>query len=156
MGRECSLVSLFKSIRVFYFGSSTRFNKQGRNIEVGGQVVIFWSPSRERRQVESRPSVKSFPHTHTKCRVITHASPPLRVCDLLDHSLSLSFSLQALDNIPLLFYILAAKTLLLCLGFAAVKIYQTNKLEAANKREKEEKRLLALKTQELLDNKKDD
>ncbi|XP_062302471.1 small integral membrane protein 11-like isoform X2 [Osmerus eperlanus] len=63
---------------------------------------------------------------------------------------------KALDNIPLLFYILAAKTILLCLGFAAVKIYQTNKLEAANKRELEEKKRLAQQTQELLDNKKDD
>ncbi|KAG5267724.1 hypothetical protein AALO_G00224930 [Alosa alosa] len=63
---------------------------------------------------------------------------------------------KALDNVPLLMYILAAKTILLCLAFAAAKMYQQRRLEAAMKKEMEEKRKLAQRTQELLDNKKDD
>uniref|UniRef100_A0A4W6EZH2 Uncharacterized protein n=1 Tax=Lates calcarifer TaxID=8187 RepID=A0A4W6EZH2_LATCA len=38
---------------------------------------------------------------------------------------------KALDNVPVLLYILALKTLLLCLGFAGVKIYQSKKAEEA-------------------------
>ncbi|KAF6737178.1 Small integral membrane protein 11 [Oryzias melastigma] len=34
---------------------------------------------------------------------------------------------KALDSVPLLFYILALKTLLLCLAFAGVKIYQSRR-----------------------------
>lgn len=64
--------------------------------------------------------------------------------------------LQVLDNLPVLLYILALKTLLLCLGFAGVKIYQSRKAEQALKNEQEEKRRLAQRTQELLENKKDD
>lgn len=63
---------------------------------------------------------------------------------------------QALENVPLLFYILAAKTILLCLAFAAAKIYQQKRIEAALKKKMEEKRKLAQQTQELIDNKKDD
>ncbi|XP_060717002.1 small integral membrane protein 11-like [Tachysurus vachellii] len=63
---------------------------------------------------------------------------------------------RALDNIPLLLYILAAKTLLLCLAFAGAKLYQQKKEEAALKQQLEMKRKLAQETQELLDNKKDD
>ncbi|KAJ8283124.1 hypothetical protein COCON_G00056430 [Conger conger] len=63
---------------------------------------------------------------------------------------------RALDNVPLLFYILAAKTLLLCLGFAAVKIYQSRRADEALRRERDAQRLLAQHTQELMDNKKDD
>uniref|UniRef100_A0A8C6V3E0 Small integral membrane protein 11A n=1 Tax=Neogobius melanostomus TaxID=47308 RepID=A0A8C6V3E0_9GOBI len=59
---------------------------------------------------------------------------------------------KALDNVPILLYILALKTLLLCLAFAGVKIYQGKKAEEALKRQQEEKRRLAQKTQELLDN----
>ncbi|TDG96264.1 hypothetical protein EPR50_G00238030 [Perca flavescens] len=33
---------------------------------------------------------------------------------------------KALDNVPLLLYILALKTLLLCMAFAGAKIYQTD------------------------------
>uniref|UniRef100_A0A3P9BPM8 Small integral membrane protein 11A n=1 Tax=Maylandia zebra TaxID=106582 RepID=A0A3P9BPM8_9CICH len=62
----------------------------------------------------------------------------------------------ALDNVPLLFYILALKTLLLCLGFAGVKIYQSKKAEAALKKQQAEKRRLAQQTQELIDNLKED
>ncbi|XP_068575421.1 small integral membrane protein 11-like [Cebidichthys violaceus] len=62
---------------------------------------------------------------------------------------------KALDNVPLLLYILALKTLLLCLAFAGVKIYQSRKIEAALKKEQAEKRRLAQQTQELLDNKKE-
>ncbi|XP_073524466.1 small integral membrane protein 11 [Phyllobates terribilis] len=49
------------------------------------------------------------------------------------------FNWKALDNFPLLMYILAAKTVLLCLAFAGVKIYQSKKIEAKLKREREEK-----------------
>ncbi|KAK2817852.1 hypothetical protein Q7C36_021785 [Tachysurus vachellii] len=42
---------------------------------------------------------------------------------------------RALDNIPLLLYILAAKTLLLCLAFAGAKLYQQKKEEAALKQQ---------------------
>ncbi|KAI7810855.1 putative small integral membrane protein 11-like [Triplophysa rosa] len=58
---------------------------------------------------------------------------------------------RALDNVPLLLYILAAKTLLLCLAFAGVKIYQSKKAEAALKQHMEKK-----KSQEIIDDKKDD
>ncbi|MEE6467921.1 hypothetical protein FKM82_008110 [Ascaphus truei] len=47
---------------------------------------------------------------------------------------------MALDNFPLLLYILAAKTLILCLAFAGVKIYQSKKIEAKLKLEREAKR----------------
>jgi len=66
---------------------------------------------------------------------------------------------KALDNVPLLLYVLALKTLLLCLAFAGVKIYQGKKVEAAMKKEQEQKRLIAQQTQQLFDelaNKKDD
>ncbi|KAG2456867.1 SI11A protein, partial [Polypterus senegalus] len=48
--------------------------------------------------------------------------------------------LQVLDNFPVLLYILAAKTLILCLAFAGTKIYQSKKAEAALKRQQELKR----------------
>ncbi|XP_056287186.1 small integral membrane protein 11-like [Pseudoliparis swirei] len=63
---------------------------------------------------------------------------------------------KALDNVPLLLYILALKTLVLCLGFAGVKIYQSNKLDKQLKKQEEEKKQLAQQTQDLIDNKKDD
>lgn len=63
---------------------------------------------------------------------------------------------QALDNVPVLLYILALKTLLLCLAFAGVKIYQSKKEEEALKKKQQEKRRLAQQTQELLDNPKED
>ncbi|XP_036946658.1 small integral membrane protein 11A-like [Acanthopagrus latus] len=64
---------------------------------------------------------------------------------------------KALDNVPILLYILALKTLLLCLGFAGVKIYQSKKAEEALKKQQaEKKRRLAQQTQELLDNLKED
>ncbi|MBN3309409.1 small integral membrane protein 11 [Amia ocellicauda] len=47
---------------------------------------------------------------------------------------------RALDNFPLLMYILAAKTLLLCLGFAGVKLYQSRKADAELKKREELKR----------------
>ncbi|EHH16992.1 hypothetical protein EGK_13273, partial [Macaca mulatta] len=37
---------------------------------------------------------------------------------------------KVLEHVPLLLYILAAKTLILCLAFAGVKIYQRKRLEA--------------------------
>lgn len=61
-----------------------------------------------------------------------------------------------MDNVPVLLYILALKTLLLCLAFAGAKIYQSNKADKALKKEQDEKRRLAQLTQELIDNKKDD
>ncbi|KAK9980483.1 hypothetical protein ABG768_000088 [Culter alburnus] len=63
---------------------------------------------------------------------------------------------RALDNVPLLLYILAAKTLLLCLAFAGAKIYQSRKADAALKQQIEMKKKLAQQTQELIENKKDD
>ncbi|XP_074483159.1 small integral membrane protein 11 [Sebastes fasciatus] len=63
---------------------------------------------------------------------------------------------RALDNVPVLLYILALKTLLLCLAFAGAKIYQSKKADKALKKEQDEKRRLAQLTQELIDNKKDD
>uniref|UniRef100_A0A8B9SF09 Small integral membrane protein 11A n=1 Tax=Apteryx owenii TaxID=8824 RepID=A0A8B9SF09_APTOW len=44
-----------------------------------------------------------------------------------------------ITNFPLLMYILAAKTLILCLAFAGVKMYQSKKIEEKLKREREEK-----------------
>lgn len=61
-----------------------------------------------------------------------------------------------MDNVPILLYILALKTLLLCLGFAGVKIYQSKKAEAALKKQQAEKKRLAQQTQELLDKSKED
>uniref|UniRef100_A0A3P8UJB2 Small integral membrane protein 11A n=1 Tax=Cynoglossus semilaevis TaxID=244447 RepID=A0A3P8UJB2_CYNSE len=52
----------------------------------------------------------------------------------------------ALDQVPLLFYILALKTLVLCLGFAGVKIYQRRKVENDLKMEQAEKKKLAQQT----------
>ncbi|XP_053531982.1 small integral membrane protein 11 [Ictalurus punctatus] len=63
---------------------------------------------------------------------------------------------RVLDNFPLLLYILAAKTLLLCLAFAGAKLYQQKKVQAELKQKVEAKRKLAQETQELHDNKKDD
>ncbi|XP_004429635.1 small integral membrane protein 11 [Diceros bicornis minor] len=37
---------------------------------------------------------------------------------------------KVLEHVPLLMYILAAKTLILCLAFAGVKVYQRKRLEA--------------------------
>lgn len=63
---------------------------------------------------------------------------------------------QALNNVPILLYILALKTLLLCLAFAGVKIYQGKKAEEALKKQQAERRRLAQQTQELIDNLKED
>uniref|UniRef100_A0A673BU02 Small integral membrane protein 11A n=1 Tax=Sphaeramia orbicularis TaxID=375764 RepID=A0A673BU02_9TELE len=63
---------------------------------------------------------------------------------------------KALDNVPVLLYILALKTLLLCLAFAGVKIYQSKKAEEVLKKQRAEKRRLIQETQEMIDNKKDD
>ncbi|XP_015278917.1 PREDICTED: small integral membrane protein 11 [Gekko japonicus] len=46
---------------------------------------------------------------------------------------------KVMENFPLLMYILAAKTLILCLAFAGAKIYQRKRLEAKMKKEQEEK-----------------
>ncbi|XP_061215021.1 small integral membrane protein 11 isoform X2 [Neopsephotus bourkii] len=50
-----------------------------------------------------------------------------------------AFNWKALENFPLLMYILAAKTLILCLAFAGVKMYQSKKLEEKLKRQREAK-----------------
>ncbi|XP_061123511.1 small integral membrane protein 11-like [Syngnathus typhle] len=64
---------------------------------------------------------------------------------------------KALDNVPVLLYILALKTLILCLGFAGVKIYQSKKAEAALKQQQQaERRKLAQNTQELIEHLKED
>nr|XP_056714617.1 small integral membrane protein 11 [Euleptes europaea]XP_056714618.1 small integral membrane protein 11 [Euleptes europaea] len=46
---------------------------------------------------------------------------------------------KVLENFPLLMYILAAKTLILCLAFAGAKMYQRKRLEEKMKKEQEEK-----------------
>ncbi|XP_073474161.1 small integral membrane protein 11-like [Aquarana catesbeiana] len=51
----------------------------------------------------------------------------------------MEFNWKVLENFPLLMYILAAKTVLLCLAFAAAKIYQSKRIEAKLKQEREEK-----------------
>ncbi|KAF7689695.1 small integral membrane protein 11-like [Silurus meridionalis] len=63
---------------------------------------------------------------------------------------------RALENVPLLLYILAAKTLLLCLAFAGAKLYQQKKIEAAIKMQLEQERKLTQEAKEFIDNKKDD
>ncbi|RLV88721.1 hypothetical protein DV515_00015358 [Chloebia gouldiae] len=50
-----------------------------------------------------------------------------------------AFNWKALESFPLLMYILAAKTLILCLAFAGVKMYQSKKIEEKLKREREQK-----------------
>ncbi|XP_036736166.2 small integral membrane protein 11 isoform X2 [Manis pentadactyla] len=47
---------------------------------------------------------------------------------------------KVLEHVPLLLYILAAKTLILCLAFAGVKIYQRKRLEAKEPRLEAEKK----------------
>ncbi|XP_068126551.1 small integral membrane protein 11 [Hyperolius riggenbachi] len=47
---------------------------------------------------------------------------------------------RALENFPLLLWILAAKTVLLCLAYAGAKIYQSKRIEAKLKQEQEERR----------------
>ncbi|NXX88015.1 SI11A protein, partial [Centropus bengalensis] len=60
--------------------------------------------------------------------------------ELYHHSAKMvAFNWKALENFPLLMYILAAKTLILCLAFAGVKMYQSKKIEEKLKREREEK-----------------
>ncbi|XP_042315248.1 small integral membrane protein 11A [Sceloporus undulatus] len=46
---------------------------------------------------------------------------------------------KALENFPLLMYILAAKTVILCLAFAGAKAYQRKRLEEKMKKEEEER-----------------
>ncbi|NXN96495.1 SI11A protein, partial [Rhinopomastus cyanomelas] len=50
-----------------------------------------------------------------------------------------AFNWKALENFPLLMYILAAKTLILCLAFAGVKMYQSKKIEEKLKRERQQR-----------------
>ncbi|XP_036099680.1 small integral membrane protein 11A [Molossus molossus] len=47
---------------------------------------------------------------------------------------------EVLDRVPLLLYILAAKTLILCLAFAGAKIYQRKRLEARRQQLEAEKK----------------
>ncbi|KAG3283938.1 small integral membrane protein 11 [Urocitellus parryii] len=49
-------------------------------------------------------------------------------------------NLKVLEHVPLLLYILAAKTLILCLAFAGVKIYQRKRLEAQQQNLEAEKK----------------
>lgn len=52
---------------------------------------------------------------------------------------------KVLEHFPLLLYILAAKTLILCLAFAGVKVYQRKRLEAKQQKVEAEKRKQAEK-----------
>ncbi|XP_053312499.1 small integral membrane protein 11 [Spea bombifrons] len=65
------------------------------------------------------------------------------------------FNWKVLDNFPLLLYILAAKTVLLCLAFAGVKIYQSKRIEAKLKREREERLKKEAEKEEEADKKED-
>ncbi|XP_003797098.1 small integral membrane protein 11A [Otolemur garnettii] len=47
---------------------------------------------------------------------------------------------KVLEHVPLLLYILAAKTLILCLAFAGVKMCQRRKLEAKQQKLEAEKK----------------
>lgn len=47
---------------------------------------------------------------------------------------------QVLEHVPLLLYILAAKTLILCLAFAGAKMYQRKRLEAKRQQLEAEKK----------------
>ncbi|XP_008566538.1 PREDICTED: small integral membrane protein 11 [Galeopterus variegatus] len=47
---------------------------------------------------------------------------------------------KVLEHVPLLLYVLAAKTLILCLAFAGVKIYQRKRLEAIQQKLEAEKK----------------
>ncbi|XP_059542383.1 small integral membrane protein 11 [Myotis daubentonii] len=47
---------------------------------------------------------------------------------------------EVLDHVPLLLYILAAKTLILCLAFAGAKAYQRKRLEARERQLEAEKK----------------
>ncbi|NXL88861.1 SI11A protein, partial [Alectura lathami] len=64
---------------------------------------------------------------------------PLWDCRCQPAARMIAFNWKALENFPLLMYILAAKTLILCLAFAGVKMYQSKKIEEKLKREREEK-----------------
>ncbi|XP_028359777.1 small integral membrane protein 11 [Phyllostomus hastatus] len=52
---------------------------------------------------------------------------------------------KVLEHVPLLLYILAAKTLILCLAFAGAKMYQRKRLEAKRQQLQAEKRKQAEK-----------
>ncbi|XP_008515169.1 small integral membrane protein 11 [Equus asinus] len=52
---------------------------------------------------------------------------------------------KVLEHVPLLLYILAAKTLILCLAFAGVKVYQRKRLEAKQRQLEAEKQQQAEK-----------
>ncbi|XP_073473277.1 small integral membrane protein 11-like [Aquarana catesbeiana] len=67
----------------------------------------------------------------------------------------MEFNWNALENFPLLMYILAAKTVLLCLAFAAAKIYQSKRIEAKLKQEREEKRQRLAEGKEEMEKKED-
>ncbi|XP_025136978.1 small integral membrane protein 11 isoform X2 [Bubalus kerabau] len=56
-----------------------------------------------------------------------------------------SMNWKVLEHFPLLLYILAAKTLILCLAFAGVKVYQRKRLEAKQQKIEAEKRKQAEK-----------
>lgn len=56
-----------------------------------------------------------------------------------------SFFFKVLEHVPLLLYILAAKTLILCLAFAGVKVYQRKRLEAKQRQLEAEKQQQAEK-----------
>ncbi|KAM5276943.1 small integral membrane protein 11 isoform 1-T2 [Hipposideros larvatus] len=47
---------------------------------------------------------------------------------------------KVLEHVPLLLYILAAKTLILCLAFAGAKMYQRKRLEAQRHKLEAEKK----------------
>ncbi|XP_016042167.1 small integral membrane protein 11 [Erinaceus europaeus] len=52
---------------------------------------------------------------------------------------------KALEHVPLLLYVLAAKTLILCLAFAAAKMYQRRQLDAKQQKLGAEKKAPVVK-----------
>jgi hypothetical protein len=79
---------------------------------------------------------------HCRCSVTFAKGRNRDSTSLLEQSACV-FLLEVLEHVPLLLYILAAKTLILCLAFAGVKMYQRRSLEGklqAEKRKQSEKK----------------
>ncbi|XP_059805394.1 tRNA-splicing endonuclease subunit Sen34 isoform X2 [Hypanus sabinus] len=99
-------------------------------------------------QIDSSPIDQQAPQDHVSAggadtdSAIVHQRKSR--CDWLEWAvpptggLKMPLNWQALENVPLLLYILAAKTLLLCLAFAGAKHYQSKRLEAKLQRQREE------------------
>lgn len=119
-------------------------------------TAVSLAPQAEEGGEQTSPGVPSLPDSSGLFCQLPESPPLLYPVYASSNIILLSVSLQALDNVPVLLYILALKTLLLCLLFAGVKIYQGKKAEAALKKQQAERRRLAQETQNLIDNLKED